>query len=237
MKVVCIVEDEAMDAERLKKCVERYAQEKEELVSVRMYSSGIAFLEAYRTDADLVFLDIEMPLFNGLEISQKLRQMDKDVSIVFVTNMAQYALHGYKVGALDYIVKPAGYGSVADCMRRAFLNPPRRQSKRLILPASSTDIISVAADEILYIEKFSNFLVFHTVHGDWKMRGTMREAESWLHEECFSLSSSGCLINLQFVERVTKNTVIVRGQELPLARQRKKEFVNDLLNSMGGVIG
>ena len=90
MKVVCIVEDEAMDAERLKKCVERYAQEKEELVSVRMYSSGIAFLEAYRTDADLVFLDIEMPLFNGLEISQKLRQMDKNVSIVLAIKWAHW---------------------------------------------------------------------------------------------------------------------------------------------------
>ena len=101
MKSVSIVEDSEKDARRLKKYVERYAEELGEIVEINLHWDGLDFLKSYKLDADLVFLDIEMPLFNGLEVSQKLREIDRDVNIVFVTNMAQYALKGYKVGALD----------------------------------------------------------------------------------------------------------------------------------------
>lgn len=162
MKSICIVEDVEQDAQRLKKHVERYAAEHSETVKILLYRDGMEFLKEYKLDADLVFLDIEMPIFNGLEVGQKLREMDRDVSIVFVTNMAQYALKGYKVGALDYIVKPATYFSVADCLRRAFLNTPRRHKKRMLLSVSSTESISVAVEDIFYVEKRTNTLVFHT---------------------------------------------------------------------------
>jgi len=234
MKSVCIVEDVEQDAQRLKKHVERYAAEHSETVKILLYRDGMEFLKEYKPDADLVFLDIEMPIFNGLEVGQKLREMDRDVSIVFVTNMAQYALKGYKVGALDYIVKPATYFSVADCLRRAFLNTPRRHKKRMLLSVSSTESISVAVEDIFYVEKRTNTLVFHTIHGVWEMRGTMRELEGELEEEPFSRCISGCLVNLAYVDRITKTSVFVAGEELPLARQRRKEFTNDLINFVGG---
>lgn len=234
VKSVSIVEDSEKDARRLKKYVERYAEELGEIVEIHLHWDGLDFLKSYKLDADLVFLDIEMPLFNGLEVSQKLREIDRDVNIVFVTNMAQYALKGYKVGALDYIVKPVSYFSVADCMRRAFLNAPRRAKKRILLNLSATETVSVAAEDILYVEKHTNTLTFHTTRGVWEMRGTMRDVEAELEGEWFSRCISGCLVNLRFVERTTKNSVFVGGEELPLARQRRKEFINDLMNCVGG---
>lgn len=234
MKSVCIVEDMEKDAQRLKKYVERYAAEHDETVKFQLYKDGMEFLKSYKPDADLVFLDIEMPVFNGLEVSQKLREMDRDVNIVFVTNMAQYALKGYKVGALDYIIKPVTYFSVADCLRRAFLNAPKRHKKRMLLSVSSTESISVATEDIIYVEKHTNTLAFHTTHGVWEMRGTMRELEAQLEGGQFSRCISGCLVNLAYVDRLTKTSVFIAGEELPLARQRRKEFINDLMNFVGG---
>ena len=109
MRQACIVEDSAADAERLKKCVERFAQERKESISVRVYKDGIDFLSNYRPEADVVFLDVEMPILSGIEVAHKLRNIDPYVCIIFVTNMVQYALRGYEVSALDYVIKPISY--------------------------------------------------------------------------------------------------------------------------------
>ncbi len=234
MKSICIVEDVDKDAQRLRKHIERYAAEQNETVKIQHYRDGMEFLRVYKPDVDLVFLDIEMPIFNGLEVSEKLREMDWDVNIVFVTNMAQYALKGYRVRALDYIVKPVSYFSVADCLRRAFLNAPQRRRKRILLNLSATETVTLAAEDIVYVEKRTNSLIFHTTRGVWEMRGTMRELTAQLEGEPFSLCISGCLVNLAFVERLTKSSVFVAGEELPLARQRRKGFTDDLINYVGG---
>ena len=71
-----------------------------------MFHNPAEFLESYTKDYDLVFLDVEMPGLNGIETAKELRHMDSNVVIMFITNMAQYAIHGYEVEAVDYVLKP-----------------------------------------------------------------------------------------------------------------------------------
>lgn len=86
---------------------------------VTTFGDGLDFLEGYRPVYDIVLLDIELPYMDGLEVARRLRELDPVVLIVFITNMAQYAIRGYEVDALDYMVKPVTYFEFALKMKKA----------------------------------------------------------------------------------------------------------------------
>lgn len=233
MKQVYIVEDSAADAEKLKKYVGRYAEETEERVSISVYREGIAFLSNYKSDGDVIFLDVEMPILSGIEVARKLREADAYVQIIFVTNMVQYALRGYEVSALDYVIKPISYNRVVNCLKRAFLClESRRDMHPLIIKPSTNEIVRLSESDIWYVEKESNYLVYHTSRGIYRVRGQLYEVENKLGEG-FSRCINGCLVNLRYVDRTTQNSVFVGGDELPIARARHKEFMNDLISWLG----
>lgn len=233
MKLINIVDDNQKDAEQLKKFVEQYAGDKNITVSVRIFKDGLDFLGAYKSNADVVFLDVEMPILNGIEVARKLRKIDSYVSIVFVTNMAQYALKGYEVAALDYVIKPITYYGTADRLRRAFSRSDQRESKYLIVNVSSCETVRLPVTDIDYIEKKSNYLFYYTTSGEYKSRGQIKDIEKDVEGMWFSKSISGCLVNLGHVEKTTQNSVFVGGKEITLARHRRKEFMNDLMTYLG----
>lgn len=103
MICVSIVEDEAAAAEKLKEFLKKYSEKNNVLFNTTVYTDGESFLSNYKSDVDIVFMDIELPDSNGMEISAKLRELDQLVTIVFVTNMQQFAAKGYSVGAADFI--------------------------------------------------------------------------------------------------------------------------------------
>lgn len=229
-----IVDDNASDAERLKGLVERYAKESGVQMSVRSFKNGMSFLEHYSADTDVVFLDVEMPIMNGIDVAKKLRETDTGVCIVFVTNHAQFALKGYLVNALDYVIKPISYYGVVDRLKRAAVMLRKRTEKYLLLNLSSTEVVRISVGDLSFVEKVSNYLVYHTTEGEYQTRGALKEVEELLPERCFSRCISGCLVNLGYVEKVTHTSVFVGGFELPLARQRKKKFMIELAEYYGG---
>ena len=106
---IALCEDETTTAERMQRFLQQYAEEFHEGIQVSVFSNGVDFLENYTPRFDIVFMDIMMPLMDGMEVAEKLRAIDRDTTLVFVTNMAQYAIRGYEVDASDFIVKPVSY--------------------------------------------------------------------------------------------------------------------------------
>lgn len=119
MVYVAIVEDDARAAQRLENHLNRFAAETEEQLHIEIFPDALQFLDGYAPVWQLVFMDIEMPNIDGLDAAKRLRAIDEGVQIVFVTNMAQYAIQGYEVRAMDFIVKPVEYGSFFMKMKRA----------------------------------------------------------------------------------------------------------------------
>ena len=107
-----IVEDSPRELEHLKECLARYSAERDIPLETTAFGDAASFLEHYRADYDIVFMDIELPGINGMEAAHRLREIDRQVILIFVTNMAQFAVKGYEVDALDYIIKPAQYLSL-----------------------------------------------------------------------------------------------------------------------------
>ena len=103
---IAVIEDNDRDAKILEQCLTRYATQNHLQFQVAHFSSALKFINAYKSNYDLIFMDIEMPLMSGMEAAKALRQIDRGVTLVFVTNMVQYAVEGYAVEAFDYILKP-----------------------------------------------------------------------------------------------------------------------------------
>ena len=108
MKIV-LVEDEEAEATVFKKLLQRYRKETETEIDLKHFLSGESFLDNYKGGCDVVFMDIKMTGMSGLECAERLRKADESIKLIFMTNMAKFALEGYKYNAMDYFVKPVSY--------------------------------------------------------------------------------------------------------------------------------
>ena len=109
MITIAIVEDDKKSAKILQDYILRYSEEKQEPLAVECFENGLNFISDYKASCDIALMDIEMPHMNGLDTARKLREFDSQIPLIFITNMAQYAINGYEVQALDFMVKPIEY--------------------------------------------------------------------------------------------------------------------------------
>lgn len=174
-----------------------------------------------------------MPHMDGLAAAHRMRKVDPLVALIFVTNMAQYAIHGYEVDALDYMVKPIRYFNFKDKLSKALAMVQRRNVKDMLLRIEN-GVIRLKLSEIIYLEKDKNYIVFHTQRGTFRERGSMTDMVEQLAQSGFAKCTAGCLVNLDFVTKVTKDEVWLGDIGLPLARSQKKDFAAGFMTHLGG---
>ena len=121
---IAIVDDDARYRSEVEGYIARYGKETGEEFEVTCFQSGMDFITDYKPVNDIVFLDIEMPLIDGMSTARKLRLVDKEICIVFITKMSKYALEGYEVNAVDFVVKPIKYFNFTDKLKKAIANEP-----------------------------------------------------------------------------------------------------------------
>lgn len=233
MMRVAILDDSEEDCNRLTEYLQRIQQEQNMTLQVSVYSSGMDFLEEYGEGYDFVFLDIEMPGLDGMQVASEIRTMDDMVGIIFITNMAQYAIRGYEVNAIDFMVKPVQYYNFVEKFQRAVSFASKRQEHDIILN-DEEGIVRMSVSDIYYLEKDKNYLIYHTHRGKFMERGTIATAKKKLDSPSFVECISGCLVNLRYVEKIGKDNILVQKVELPLSRRMRKEFVNQFMEYVGG---
>ena len=111
---MAIVEDEQQYAKQLREYVDRFSQQLGESFDVTEYSDGDGLVEGFHAQFDIILMDVEMPFLDGMTAAELIRRTDPQVVIIFITNMAQYAIHGYEVDAIEYMVKPVEYYNFFD---------------------------------------------------------------------------------------------------------------------------
>lgn len=131
---VAIVDDKETERKRISDCLEYVAQKKNVEFAVREFSSADRFLIGYESGYDIIFMDIDFSVgSSGMDAARQLRKIDKNVIIIFVTNMAQMAVQGYEVDALDFIVKPFDKYTFSLKMTRALGRITVRRNDEIII--------------------------------------------------------------------------------------------------------
>ncbi len=231
---IAVVEDDARNREVIRSFLLRYAREHMLQFETAEFPDGAAIADGYRPLYDIIFLDIEMPYLDGMKAARLIREQDEHVILVFITNVARYAVKGYEVQALDYILKPLSYESFSSKLDRIVKIARRREEKNALL-STAEGVKRLPVSHIFYAEAARHQVVYHTEEGNLAVRGSLKDAEQMLEGCGFEKCNSGFLVNLRHVRGVTDDFALVGSDRLPMSRARKKSFMQALAAYIGSV--
>jgi DNA-binding LytR/AlgR family response regulator len=229
-----VVDDEAASRALLIGHLERYAREESIGLDVRAFADARELVDGYRADFDVIFLDVQMDMMDGFEAAHAIREVDQDVVIVFVTNMAQFAIRGYEVDALSYLVKPVPYFAFTQEFKRSLARARQRDVDSFIITSGST-VMRLDLASILYVESVKHRITVHTTSGPYSYTGTLKAVEADLVGKGFYRSNNCYVVSLRHVTGVGLSTCTMRGEvELQVSRPRRKGFLEALTDYVGG---
>ena len=230
---IAIVEDSDEDRALLEKSLHRYEAEKQVQFELSIFRDGEDLVTDYSADYDLILMDIEMTFMDGMKAAKRVREMDQDVVIVFITNAPQYAIEGYQVRAVDYILKPISWFSFSESLTRA-LRYVKPQDQRYITIALKGGRMKLETDRLCYVEVQDHQLIYNTTEGKFTAKGTMRDVEAQLNQPQFYRCNRCYVVNLKYVETCLGSDVRVNGDVIQVSRSRRKGFLDALNTWMNG---
>lgn len=234
MYKIDIVDDEKAACARLEAMILKYGEKNGKEFEIRKYNDPKIYL-GDKTNADIIFLDVDMSGMNGIELAEKIRESRYDVIIIFCTNLQQFAIEGYRVNAFGFIVKPISEYNFRFYFDKALdrLKSDRESNEKMNLKIVG-GVKTVQIQNIYYVEVKLHNLYYHvrTRGEDGKLqesvirdRGILREIEEQLKGFDFARCGISFLVNLSYVSSIQGNCVQLPTGELPLTRKYKKEFM------------
>ncbi|NRS87307.1 DNA-binding LytR/AlgR family response regulator [Flavobacterium sp. 7E] len=232
MKCV-IIDDEPLAVDLIKEFVSKV----ETLELVNTFNNAIdAISVVNQSNVDLIFLDIEMPHFSGIDF---LNAIDKKPLIIFTTAYENYAVEGFNLGAVDYLVKPIPFNRFLKSVTRAqqLLNPqniPATYKSKLTPPEIEHDFMFVRAEyenvklnfaDILYIEGLKDYVKIYTVDNKYILTLiSLIKLETQLSNKGFARIHRSYIINIKHVKSIQKNKVIIAEKRIPISESYKNSF-------------
>lgn len=229
---VIIVEDNIVESKALQKHLAEYEKKNNIHFNVQKYFDAVSFLKEYKADADIVLMDINMPEVTGMEAAIELRKIDESAVLIFATDMVQYAVQGYSVNALDFILKPITYYALSTAIDKALKIINNRVDKELLLKNNGI-VKRVQLADIIYIEVSRHRLIYHTTAGNYEGWGSLDSLEKSLPSDRFSRCNIAYLVGLKHVRTIEGSEAIVGGDRLKISRARKKDFLASVAEYLG----
>ena len=226
---VAIVDDEAEERQRIRSCLDYVTQQRGIVFCADEFATAEEFLVKYDFSYDIVFMDI---LFgkrqDGMRAARKLRETDKTVALVFITNLARMALKGYEVDDAFLLKLDRILGRIEN------------RGNEQITVAPKGELYRIRKKLILYLLVRGHYVEYHSREGVFSEYITLAAAEKKLNDPSFVRCDRGCLVNLRFVTQIGKEFCVVDGEMLPIARTQRGEFQRafaDYLNGQAGARG
>ena len=226
---VAVVEDDAKERKRIQDNLLALPEQME----IEYFASGMAFAMAEMKNFDIVLMDIDMPGMNGIETAKRLRAVNKSAVLVFVTNMVQFAIAGYEVEALDFIVKPINPYSFALKMKRAVCRTAKRSEDMLTVRTENV-LHRIPILSIRYIEVSGHYITYHTSSGTYQEYATMKEVKERLRTHPFAQCSQSYLVNMKYITSVSREKVVIEDTPIFISRRMRGEFLDAVGRFFGG---
>ena len=213
----------------------RYSEENNVPFEVTYFEDGGAIIGEYKPVYDIILMDIQMTHVDGMTAAHAIREVDQEVVLVFITSAAQFAIHGYQVGALSYLMKPLPWFAFSQELSRCLEAVSKRRGASVLLQSgTSTHRIDVA--DIVYVESIKHRLDVHTVSDTYSITSSLKAMVEQLAGHDFFRSNSCYLVNLAHVRGVAdQECLMTGGDSLRISRPRKKAFMTALASFAGGI--
>ena len=230
---IAICDDEKDFVEHLTGLLLQYSRDTGREIKITAYFDGMELIEKYDTTIDLIFLDICMKMVNGLHAAERIRQMDENVGIIFLTTLTQYGLEGYKYQATNYIIKPLKYVRLKSEMDKFIRRRQKDETPSLVI-ANDTGKYKVSLKSIRYIETYNRNLMFHTENENIICYKSMKEVEKQLADRSFVRCHTSYIVNLFYVKGIKKLDIeLITGETIPVSQPKRKEFMERLADYWG----
>lgn len=222
---IAICEDDAAQRDYEKELIGRFAKKQKYDIVADSYANAeqLLFSREDKPPYDLFILDIQMDGMNGMELAAKLRAHGLDGAILFLTGVPDYAIEGYSVGAVRYLLKPireADFLALLDTLYH-----DRKKDEACFILRQGNDARKIKLSDILYVEARGHYIYMKTGAGEEEWKDSFSAVQEALPEKGFFLLKRGLLVNLAQVERISRTECILgSGMALPVARNKYKEL-------------
>jgi DNA-binding LytR/AlgR family response regulator len=233
VKINCIVIDDEPIA---RKGIIEYVSDVDYLVLKGQGESAAAAHDLInKGDIDLIFLDIQMPKITGIEF---LKNLKNPPMIIFTTAYSEYALQGYELDVLDYLVKPVSLERFLKACNKAKDFYTLKQSGKQSLPKTDDYFFircedrfeKIVYDELLYVEAMENYVIFYTLKEKYISYLTLKSVESYLPADKFLKVHKSFIVAISKIESIDGNDILIKGKSIPISRILKEEVLNKLVN-------
>lgn len=223
----CIIVDDEPPAVRI---LQKYVEQLPNLNCVATTNKAIETLQLVEEfKPDILFLDIQMPELTGIQLSTLLK--DK-VHIIFTTAYAQFALEGFELNAVDYLLKPISFDrfiqAVEKVKNRTSIPEPIEKSSEdeyfFVKTDGKNRFKKVLLNDVCYLESVKNYVILHTQAEEIITYNTLKYFEENLPQSRFIKIHRSYLVSLNSIEKTDSNEVWVLGKSLPLGDTYKNEF-------------
>lgn len=227
MTKIAICEDEDIHAEILKEKLKVWATDRDVSISIKRFPSGESFLFQWEDEKfDLLILDIQMGELTGMDVARKIREKNESIGIIFITSKIEYALKGYEVGALSYMMKPTEQGDVSLSLNKFYKNFHKEKLKEDYLNVvANREVRKIRIKEIVYCVVFGHYIDVITKTDKITYIKKISELETELPNDMFVKCHRSYLVNFKKIEKIFKDEIVMEnGDKVPIARG-KKDYV------------
>ena len=233
---IAICDDEKDFVQYLTDLLNQYSKETGRDIKITPYYDGMELIEKYYPTIDLIFLDIQMKMVDGLHAAERIRQMDETVGIIFLTTLTQYGLEGYKYHATNYIIKPMKYVRLKSEMDK-FVERSQKEDTPCLVITNDTGKYKVPQKSIRYVETYNRNLMFHTEQENIICYKSMKEVERELCDKDFVRCHTSYIVNLFYVKGIKKLDIeLITGEVIPISQPKRKEFMERLTDYWGNFL-
>ena len=217
---VAICDDDENTLRRTETMLQKYPKAE---ITTDAYVSGEALLASGKR-YDILLLDIDMGELNGIETARRVREADKEVKLIYVTNYSDYTIFAFAVHAFAYLLKPLNEEELYAQLDEALSYGLPKREWTLEFQAKE-GIVRVVSSRILYFEYLERQVVLHTVEGQWHLKRRITEVAREMEKYGFAMPHKSFSVNLYAVVSIRNYEILLTdGTLIPLSQKKSVEF-------------
>jgi DNA-binding LytR/AlgR family response regulator len=232
MKINCVIVD---DEPLARKGIKEYIQDVDFLNLVGEFENAVKAADILSKEkVQLLFLDIQMPKITGLDFFRSLKNAPP---VIFTTAYPQYALEGFDVNALDYLVKPVSFERFLKAAIKAKEYYELRKenesngtnNEEYFFVKADNKLVKIFYNEILFVEALQNYVTIHTASKKYITYLTFKSVEEYLPQGAFIKTHKSYIVSASKIDSIEGNDIRIKEHHVPISRNEKDQVMEKLL--------